>query len=77
VGGGSGSRVAPQAGAHFVLRLLVRARLQQRLHALQIAEASRIVQRSRRVLSEGVAEGRQQGDSADEWRSQRQQTAAN
>jgi hypothetical protein len=32
--------------------------------------ASRIVQRSPRVLSEGGAEGRQQGDSANEWRRQ-------
>jgi hypothetical protein len=65
------------AGAHLVPRLLVRARLQQRPHALQTAVVSRPVQRSLRVLSEGGAEERQQGDSSEERRRQRKRAAAN
>jgi hypothetical protein len=73
---GRAAGVAGLAGAHVVLRVLVCARLQQRLYALQMAEVCRNVQRSPIVLSERGAEGRQQGDSADERRRQRQQAAA-
>jgi hypothetical protein len=45
----------------LVFHLLVRARLQQHPHALQMVVASRPVQRSPRELLEEGAEGRQQG----------------
>jgi hypothetical protein len=53
-----GVRRGAEVAHHVVLRLLVRARPQQRPYALTMAAASRKVQRSLRVLSGGVAEGR-------------------